>query len=367
MRLKAELNFKERIHKPGNRDLFHVIELRLPNQDLPTFRNNLEPDHQRILKLGHKLQTPLDHRQVRTLEQFIQTHLPQPGFRLEPVRINVRQRAFGCRVLMNVRVRRAGDFAHESQTSSQPFSEGGFACAHHAVQDQDPSRLEAPCQNLGKLLEGFGRGDGRRVHGSSLPNLSVFRILKARFRYSQTMKPFIALILAAAMLSSGLASSNLRNQFDMAIRTSALLDSDLKITLADEKNAYIKFAGSFKGWGEFKIWKRPNATGMVGLNTVTCRPGCASTGIAFFATRNDYLVDITKNVIATLPAAKLLEVYRAKLPESTISEATALRLILELPRIGSSIAVLGENEDGANPKLGELKFDGMKFKLELIK
>jgi hypothetical protein len=181
------------------------------------------------------------------------------------------------------------------------------------------------------------------------------------------MKRVGSLVAMAVFLSSALAGSNLRNQFEMAIRTSALLDSDLKITLADEKNGYIKFTGSFKGWGEFKIWKRPSATDMVGLNTVTCRPGCASTGIAFFATRNDYLVDITKNVIATLPTAKLLEVYRTKLPESTISEATDLRLILELPRTGSSIAVLGENEDGTNPKLGELKFDGMKFKLELTK
>jgi hypothetical protein len=151
----------------------------------------------------------------------------------------------------------------------------------------------------------------------------------------------------------------------MAIRTSALLDSDLKITLADEKNSYIKFAGSFKGWGEFKIWKRSSATDMLGLNTVTCRPGCASTSIAFFATRNDYLVDITKNVIATLPAAKLLEVYRAKLPEISITDAYDLRLILEFPRTGSNIVVLGENEAGVNPQLGLLKFDGAKFKLEL--
>jgi hypothetical protein len=195
--------------------------------------------------------------------------------------------------------------------------------------------------------------------------ISAFRT--AQFRYDDCMKRFASLVALAVLLSSALAGSNLRNQFDMAIRTSALLDSDLKITLADEKNGYIKFAGSFKGWGEFKIWKRPNTTDMVGLNTVTCRPGCASTGIAFFATRNDYLVDITKNVIATLPAAKLLEVYRAKLPDSTISEAADLRLILELPRFGSSIAVLGENEDGAKPKLGDLRFDGVKFKLEMAK
>ena len=181
------------------------------------------------------------------------------------------------------------------------------------------------------------------------------------------MKRFFSLAVLALLLSSALAGSNLRNQFEMAIRTSALLDSDLKITLADEKNGYIKFAGSFKGWGEFKIWQRSSATDMLGLNTVTCRPGCASTGIAFFATRNAYLVDISKNVMATLPAAKLLEVYRTTLPDSTITEASDLRLILKLPRTGSNIVVLGENEDGANPKLGELKFDGTKFKLELTK
>ena len=181
------------------------------------------------------------------------------------------------------------------------------------------------------------------------------------------MKRIGSFVVTALILSSALAAPNLRNQFEMAIRTSALLDSDLKIMLADEKNGYIKFAGSFKGWGEFKIWKRSSASDMLGLNTVTCRPGCASTGIAFFATRNDYLVDITKNVIATLPAAQLLEVYRVKLPDSLINDSKDLRLILELPRTGSSIAVMGENEDGANPKLAELKFDGLKFKLELAK
>ena len=64
---------------------------------------------------------------------------------------------------------------------------------------------------------------------------------------------------------------------------------------------------------------------------------------------NDYLVDITKNVIATLPAARLLEVYRAKLPETSLTDPKDLRLILELPRTGSSIVVFGENEGGANP------------------
>jgi hypothetical protein len=83
--------------------------------------------------------------------------------------------------------------------------------------------------------------------------------------------------------------------------------------------------------------------------------------------RNDYLVDITKNVIATLPVAKLLEVYRAKLPDSSISDPNDLRVIFELPRTGSSIAILGENEGGANPQLGWLKFDGAKFKLELAR
>jgi hypothetical protein len=181
------------------------------------------------------------------------------------------------------------------------------------------------------------------------------------------MKRFGLPAILALLLSSALAGSNLRTQFDMAIRTSALLDSDLKITLADEKNGYLKFTGSFKGWGEFKIWQRPSASDMLGLNTVTCRPGCSSTGIGFFATRNDYLVDITKNVIATLPAAKLFEVYRAKLPDSSIADANGLRVILELPRTGSSIVVLGENEGGANPQLGVLKFDGAKFKLELMR
>jgi hypothetical protein len=177
------------------------------------------------------------------------------------------------------------------------------------------------------------------------------------------MKRLGSLVVLAGFLSSALASSNLRNQFDMAIRTSALLDSDLKIVLADEKNRYIKFTGSFKGWGEFKVWKRPNARDMIGLNTVTCRPGCSSTGISFFATRNDYLVDITKNVFASLPATRLLEVYRAKLPDSSLEDQTQLRLILEFSKSGSSIVVLGENEAGANPRLGVLKFDGSKFKL----
>ena len=179
------------------------------------------------------------------------------------------------------------------------------------------------------------------------------------------MKRFFSLAVLALLLSSALAGSNLRNQFEMAIRTSALLDSDLKITLADEKNRYLKFSGLFKGWGEFKIWQRSGATDMLGLNTVTCRPGCASSGIGFFATRNDYLVDITKNVIATLPAARLLEVYRAKLPETSLTDPKDLRLILELPRTGSSILVLGENEGGANPQLGVLKFNGARFKLEM--
>jgi hypothetical protein len=179
------------------------------------------------------------------------------------------------------------------------------------------------------------------------------------------MKPVFALALMTVLLSSSLAGSGLRNQFEMAIRTSALFDSDLRIVLADEKNAYIKFAGSFKGWGEFKVWKRPNATDMIGLNTVTCRPGCSSTGISFFATRNDFLVDITKKVFASLPAAKLLEVYRSKLPDSSLEDPTQLRVILEFPRNGSSITVLGENEAGTNPQLGVLKFDGSKFKLEL--
>ncbi len=181
------------------------------------------------------------------------------------------------------------------------------------------------------------------------------------------MKRVFSLVVLALLLSSALAGSNLRNQFERAIRTSALVDSDLKITLADEKNGYLKIIGSFNGWGEFKIWKRSSATDMLGLNTVTCRSGCASAGISFFATRNDHLVDITKNVIATLPAAKLLEVYRAKLPESSMVDPNDLRLILELPRTGSSILVFGENEAGANPKLGVLKFDGARFKLELMK
>jgi hypothetical protein len=181
------------------------------------------------------------------------------------------------------------------------------------------------------------------------------------------MKRFGSLVAMAVFLSSALAGSNLRNQFDMAIRTSALFDSDLKITLADEKNGYIKFAGSFKGWGEFKVFDRPKATDMLALNTVTCRPGCASTGLNFFATRSDYLVDITKNVVASLPASKLLEVFRAKIPDSKISDPKNLRVIFELPQSGSSIAVFGENEAGANPGLGELRFDGSKFAFRLAK
>jgi hypothetical protein len=181
------------------------------------------------------------------------------------------------------------------------------------------------------------------------------------------MKSFVAMSLTTLILSSALAGSNLRTQFDMAIRTSALYDSDLKITLADEKNAYIRFSGSFKGWGEFKIFDRPKATDMLALNTVTCRPGCASTGLNFFATRSDYLVDITKNVVASLPASKLLEVFRAKVPDSKISDPENLRVIFELPQSGSSIAVFGENEAGANPGLGELKFDGSKFVFRLAK
>jgi hypothetical protein len=179
------------------------------------------------------------------------------------------------------------------------------------------------------------------------------------------VKALTAFVFMTLVLSSSMAGSGLRHRFDMAIRTSALLDSDLKIILADEKNAYIKFAGSFNGWGEFKVWQRPNASDMIGLNTVTCRSGCSSTGIAFFATRDDYLVEISKNVIASLPSSKLLEVYRQKLPDSQVRDPSQLRLILELPRTGSSIAVLGENGAGANPKLAVLNFDGSKFKLVL--
>ena len=104
---------------------------------------------------------------------------------------------------------------------------------------------------------------------------------------------------------------------------------------------------------------------MLGLNTVTCRSGCASTSIAFFANRNDYLVDITKNVMSSLPTSKLLGIYRSKIPGTKISDPKKLRVILEFMRLGSSIMVFGEYEVGKNPKLGELKFDGTKFRLEL--
>jgi hypothetical protein len=138
------------------------------NQDVPTLRYNLEPDHERILKLRHELQTPFNYRQMRTLEQFIQTHLPQPGFRLEPVRINVRERAKRGRVLMDVRVRRAGDFAREVQSSSEPFGERRFSRTHHPVQDQDPSGLEISRQVFGEDLKRFGRGDSDCRHVSSV-------------------------------------------------------------------------------------------------------------------------------------------------------------------------------------------------------
>ena len=147
----------------------------LLDNNSPTFGNHLEPNHQRVLKLRHKFNTPFDYRQPRTREQFIQSHLPKSGFRFEPVRVNVRQRALRRGVLVDIRVRWAGHFARKPQTPSEPFGEGRFARTHHANQDQNPSRLEAFRQVLSKLLERFSRGDGRHVHASSVPFTSDFR------------------------------------------------------------------------------------------------------------------------------------------------------------------------------------------------